>query len=333
MINQLVSWVDPIENKTLVLKDNFLVNNSGKFLVKNKIPIFVQNLKNQNQIQVQKAFGFKWKQNPTVTEDYFFQNNLKEIYYDMMGLDDNVISLFENKIILDVGVGSGSSAKLWAPYAKEFHGIDISEAIFEAKNTLKEYGDKIILSQADLNSLPYENESFDFLVSNGVLHHTENTKKSLERILRKLKFGGYCLFYIYKIKSPIREFSDDLIREKISDMEPNSALEELKSITEFAKSLSEQSIKINVPKDIRFLGIEKGHYDLQLFIYQYFFKCFWNKNFGFDISNLTNFDWYYPKFSWRHSKEEIYQWCEDFSLKPIFIKEKMSGYATLVQKI
>jgi hypothetical protein len=80
------------------------------------------------------------------------------------------------------------------------------------------------------------------------------------------------------------------------------------------------------------LGIRKGKYDLQRFIYQNFFKCFWNDSFGFDDSNLTNFDWYYPKFSWRHTENEIRQWCSDFNLEIKFLKEIESGYSCMVMK-
>ena len=103
-------------------------------------------------------------------------------------------------------------------------------------------------------------------------------------------------------------------------------------MTEFAKSLHDEKIKINVPSDIPILNIKKGEYDLQLFLYQHIFKCFWNDKFGFDISNLTNFDWYYPKFSWRHTENEIRNWCKEFNFDIKFIKETMSGYACLMSK-
>src|SRR5437879_9665173 len=185
----------------------------------------------------------------------------------MMGLTEKDLSLFENKTILDVGIGSGSSARLWASKAKEFHGIDISHAVFRAKDALRSSVVYPILSQADLNLLPYLDESFDIIVSNGVFHHTPNTKMALRNSVKKLKKGGLCLFYIYKKKSPMREFADDYIRSKISDLPHDLALDEIKPITSFAKSLHDQTIKIEVPSDIEILGIKKGTYDLKRFIY------------------------------------------------------------------
>jgi ubiquinone/menaquinone biosynthesis C-methylase UbiE len=332
MPQRMIQWVDPITNEPLIEQNGFFISKTGKYEIKNDIPNFVTNLNNEGQKQVKDGFSYKWEKALPVIEDSFYNENLKDIYSEMMGLSDVDLSIFKNKIILDIGVGSGSSARMWGSISKEFHGIDISTGVYKAKNTLKDSISNLVLAQADLNKLPYPDNSFDVIVSNGVLHHTPNTKDALKNIIKKLKSGGSCLFYIYKKKSPIREFSDDYIRSKICDLHPDSALEQLKPITEFAKSIHEKSIQIEVPEDIPILEIKKGKYDLQLFFYQHFFKCFWNDKFGFDISNLTNFDWYYPKFSWRHTSDEINQWCKEFQLEIKFIKETMSGYACLALK-
>ena len=141
------------------------------------------------------------------------------------------------------------------------------------------------------------------IVSNGVLHHTPNTKNALKNIVKKLKSEGHCLFYVYKKKSPIREFADDYIRQEISDISPQQSLKQMESITKFGKDLTKQKITIKISEDLPLLGIKKGKYDLQRFIYNHFFKCFWNDEWGFDYSNIVNFDWYHPKFAWRHSKK------------------------------
>ena len=106
----------------------------------------------------------------------------------------------------------------------------------------------------------------------------------------------------------------------------------MKSITDFGKSLSDQKIEIFIPSDIEILGIKKGNYDLQRFFYDFMFKCFWKESWGYDYSNLVNVDWYHPKYCWRHSKEEILSWCNDFDLTVNYIKELQSGYACYVTK-
>ena len=243
-----------------------------------------------------------------------------------MDLTDDDLSLFNDKIVLDVGVGSGASSRLWAPRAKEFHGVDIGNGVYRAKNTLNNSVENPILSHSDLHHLPYPDESFDLIVSNGVLHHTPSTKNALKSVYPKLKKGGLIIFYIYKVKTPLREFSDDYIRSLISKMSPDEAFEANKSITKLAESLHNQKINITIPEDVPLLGFKKGEYDLQRFIYQNIFKLFWKESMGFYESNMENFDWYYPKYSWRHTEQEIREWCQEFNLTPKLIKENYSGF-------
>ena len=247
-------------------------------------------------------------------------------------MTENDLKIFDNKLVLEVGIGSGSSSKLWAPQSKEFHGVDISKAVYQVKNSLNDLVENPILSQADINNLPYLDESFDFIVSNGVFHHTPNTKSAIQNSIKKLKIGGACIFYIYKKKAPLREFSDDFVRNKISNFPYNIAWNKMKPFTDFGKSLSDQKIEIFIPTDIEILGIKKGKYDLQRFIYDFIFKCFWNDSWGYDYSNLVNVDWYHPKYCWRHTEEEITSWCKEFNLTINYIKETQSGYACFVTK-
>jgi arsenite methyltransferase len=249
MTNRIIPWVDPYTNEPLEEKNGFVVSKSSKYIITNGIPNFVNKVTNEEQNQVKEAFGFKWNTTDYGQNNEEFENKIKPLTMEFMGLDETDLAMFQNKTILDVGVGSGSSARLWATDSKEFHGIDISNAIYRAPQALS-LSDNIILSQSDLNYLPYDDEVFEIIVSNGVLHHTPDTKKSLQAILKKLKPHGICLFYIYKKKGPLREFSDDFIRSEISDLSYDEALIKLKPITEFTKTLHDQNISITVNEDI-----------------------------------------------------------------------------------
>lgn len=332
MFQSLIRWVDPYSLEELKFKENFLVSSKNKFPIRNNIPDFILEYKNKTQKQVSDSFGEKWTKSKFGFDEIEFEKKIKPIYLEMMGLTEEELKIFNNKIILEVGIGSGSSSKLWAPQSKEFHGIDISKSVYAAKESLKNLKHLPILSQADINKLPYPDESFDIIVSNGVFHHTPNTKESLKNSLKKLKIGGNCIFYIYKKKGPIREFTDDFIRNELSNISYDDAWEKMKQFTDFGKSLSQKKIEITIPTNIEELQIKKGKYDLQRFIYDNFFKCFWNDSWGYDYSNLVNVDWYHPKYCWRHSKEEIIFWCEELKLKINYIIEVQSGYACSVTK-
>ena len=53
------------------------------------------------------------------------------------------------------------------------------------------------VKQADAEALPFEDESFDVVVSFGVLHHTPDTEKAIEEAHRVLKPGGRLLLMLY----------------------------------------------------------------------------------------------------------------------------------------
>jgi ubiquinone/menaquinone biosynthesis C-methylase UbiE len=323
---RIIPWVDPFTNEPLEETDTHLIHKNSKYPIIDGIPKFVQSESNDEQYKIQKCFSYQWTKSDFGQPEKFSNDAIRQDVLETMDLTEEDLALFNDKLVLDVGVGSGASSRLWSSQAKEFHGIDIGDGIYRAKNTLKDSIMNPVLSHADLHHLPYKDESFDVIVSNGVLHHTPNTKNALKSIYPKLKKGGIIIFYIYKVKAPLREFSDDYIRNLLSNLSPEEAFEKTKSITKLAESLHNQQIRITIPEDVPLLGFKKGEYDLQRFIYQNIFKLFWKKSMGFYESNMENFDWYYPKYSWRHTEQEIKDWCTEFNLTPKLIKENYSGF-------
>jgi SAM-dependent methyltransferase len=74
--------------------------------------------------------------------------------------------------------------------------VDPSNAIFAADNLLKNI-DNIRLTKASINTLPFDDETFDFAMSVGVLHHIPNTQQAMMDCVKKVKHGGYFYTYLY----------------------------------------------------------------------------------------------------------------------------------------
>ena len=113
---------------------------------------------------------------------------------------------------------------------------------------------------------------------------------------------------MYRKKAPLREFADDYVREHCQKLSLEEAWKIMEPLTQLGKVLSEKRVDVEIPADIPVLGIRKGHYDLQRWIYNTFFKCFWNDAMSFQENVLINFDWYLPRYSWRHTEEEVREW-------------------------
>lgn len=118
------------------------------------------------------------------------------------------ISLIKNKIVLDMGCGSGRySIALKRMGAKEVVGIDKSET-----KQFKYKGVKYIIG--NVLNLPFEDNYFDFVFCNGVLHHSTDILKGIKEIYRVLKKGGNGWVYIAG-KSKIWDMAD-ILRKKVS---------------------------------------------------------------------------------------------------------------------
>ena len=51
--------------------------------------------------------------------------------------------------------------------------------------------------QGDAEALPFADEFFDIVYSNGVLHHTNDTEKAVDEVFRVLKPGGRAVIMLY----------------------------------------------------------------------------------------------------------------------------------------
>ena len=101
--------------------------------------------------------------------------------------------------ILEAGCGTGEFSCGFALGKARVLGIDISAASVERARALaKRFGLRNAeFRRADIlhNNLP--KESFDFIFSMGVLHHTENPRESFARLAELLKPGGVIAIGLY----------------------------------------------------------------------------------------------------------------------------------------
>ena len=130
-------------------------------------------------------------------KNYFYHIRL---YPSLQRLLSNMYSLLENvegRRVLDLGCGRGELSIFLLEKGARVCGIDISSVyISEVNNVVEEKG----LSKCDYDfkvmdahSLDFEDNSFDIVVGDGVLHHLD-LSLSLREIYRVLKVGGIALF-------------------------------------------------------------------------------------------------------------------------------------------
>lgn len=111
---------------------------------------------------------------------------------DQLGLKEELV---REKKVLDGGCGHGALVRQLANMgAAEVFGVDLKptppRGIFEDLTTVR-------FVQDSLMKLPFENATFDLVVSSGVLHHTTNPSQGFREMVRVLKPGGRLVLGVY----------------------------------------------------------------------------------------------------------------------------------------
>lgn len=321
---------EPATGERLVRDGDVLVSEQGvRYPVRDEIPRFVGTT-DSGQKQTSQSFGFKWRQHETYASPGQVAMSHAWLMQRYGFPSDEAMGQYfrSRERILDAGCGAGYSAAILLQAATEtpYVGVDISEAVDVAAARLSNFADAAFV-QADLLALPFAPESFDTILSEGVLHHTPSTEHALRALIPLLARGGELLFYVYRRKGPVREFSDDAIRARIASLPPELAWEAMRPLTQLARALAEAKVEVTVP-DVDLLEIKAGTYDVQRLIYNTFCKLFWNENFTFEENVHVNFDWYHPRYAHRQTEVEVREWCASIGLRVVHMDIQDSGITT-----
>lgn len=216
--------------------------------------------------------------------------------------------------VLDAGCGNGRITKVLAqnapPSAKIF-GWDINPGVAEAN--LADMKNVTVL-EVDLATAELPPEKFDFIYCQEVLHHLPDPRGTFFRLSQLLSPGGVIAIYVYGLKPPVREFSDKHIRGVFSGLDDNSKKKLVEGVTSLGRQLAQIEQEISV-EGLEPIGIPRGNFTVQKFIYDYFVKCFWNEHLGVDGSKAINFDWYAPSLASKHTLPEVLVWVREAGLE------------------
>ncbi len=322
------------KEKEEIIEGSLTCTKKHSFLIIGGIPRLVSD-KQQDFVKTEDAFSSKWRYFNKTYHNKKWVEGQKKWFLERFGW--NTISKLDSFLktrskILDAGTGVGNSARLFSsnPNAQVF-AIDASESVEYAYKKYHKIKN-IHFLQADIRKLPFRKNFFDFICSDQVLHHTKDTESSFKMLAKLLVKKGLISIYVYRKKGPLREFADDHIRESTVTMTEKQCMEFSKSMALLGKNLSQLKKKITITDDIPLLKIKAGTYDVQRFLYWNFLKCWWSPDVPFDQSVATNYDWYFPKFAYRHSEEEVRRWFKDIKLKIIHFNEIESGYSVNGEK-
>src|SRR3954454_16648241 len=100
--------------------------------------------------------------------------------------------------ILEIGAGIGTDHAQFAKAGGIMHDLDLAAGHLElAKRNFELRGLKGTFKHGDGENIPFEDDTFDLVYSNGVIHHTPNPSNVVGEIYRVLKPGGRCIIMVY----------------------------------------------------------------------------------------------------------------------------------------
>ena len=139
-----------------------------------------------------------------------------------------------NERLLDVGCGMGFIIDLAKEHVNQIDGIDITEAML-GKVDCSSCSCDINVQIAEIESAPFEDESFNLVTAYAVLHHLHELKPAFQEIYRVLKPGGvfysdtdpnYYFWEAMKNLAPDEDYSAPVQREIDAVTSKDKELEE-----------------------------------------------------------------------------------------------------------
>lgn len=113
-------------------------------------------------------------------------------------LNDAEFKKHKGDKILEIGCGVGMDSLEYAKGGAFVYGIDITKsAIKLTKERFKLNNLKGNFKVMNAENLTFKDDTFDFVYSFGVLHHTPNIEKAINEIGRVLKQEGTAIIWLY----------------------------------------------------------------------------------------------------------------------------------------
>lgn len=102
------------------------------------------------------------------------------------------------KKVLEIGCGNGADGVMFAQAGAIYTGVDLTEAAVEATRMhFQLLGLKGTFHKEDAEHLGFSGETFDFVYSHGVLHHTAHPERAFAEVYRVLRPGGKAVLMLY----------------------------------------------------------------------------------------------------------------------------------------
>jgi SAM-dependent methyltransferase len=211
------------------------------------------------------------------------------------------LSQLKGMRILDAGCGGGRYAKICGEAGATVFGADHTRAVDKARN-LCGHLPHVHFVQADLKHLPFEQGSFDFVFSIGVMHHDANTRNVFDAVAKKVRQGGRFSVWLYRRNQWWQELINSGLRAVTTRL-PASVLTSFCHVGAVLGGVPLVNRTLN--KVINFSA--HPNYENRV---------------------CDTFDWWAPEYQYHHTVDELRGWFHDAGFAQISVlpPEKSGRY-------
>lgn len=238
--------------------------------------------------ETQGTFGKQWKKWGRSERLYGFTDDEAREWFltDLTSKDVNA-DYFNGKTVLEVGCGHGRFVKILNNLAGEYITLDLGPGVDLAYAITQEQP-RVHIIQANLMTPPLKEESFDYVWSHGVLHHTPSTREAFNMVSKlPKKHTGRLYIWVYHKGGVIWEYGNRFVR----------------------------SITTRLPANVLYF-ISYAVVPL-LYLIPAYNKRVNLSNMSWSECALSTHDWLSPKYQWHHSPEEVMSWFKEQGYKKI----------------
>ena len=186
----------------------------------------------------------------------FFDSVEKHRYTDYAAWMPRLMEFdkFRGAKLLEIGCGMGTDLLQFARGGARCTGIDLTPRSVEiTRHRFRLYGVEGRFMLSDGEHLPFADDSFDVVYSNGVLHHTPDTAGAIHEVHRVLRPGGVAKVMLYH-RNSLNYWVEIVLRRGILGAEflrGRSAEEIMSRVIEFSDHDARPLVKVYSRKQMR----------------------------------------------------------------------------------
>lgn len=245
------------------------------------------------------SFGFQWQRYNRTQLDTQECRESESDFRKRTGFTPEDLA---GKLVLDVGCGMGRFAEVATRWGARVVGIDLSAAAQVAARNLADRD--FVALQADVFALPFTPESFDYIYSIGVLHHTPDCENAVKSLPKFLKPGGSLAVWLYSGYNKWYRFSD--LYRNVTRRMPPRVLHGILSVAVPVLNAVDTGLRI-IPLVGKPLAGAVHH----------IFPV--NRNPRREWRVLDTFDWYSPRYQSKHTYEQVFRWFESCGMEDLHV--------------